>query len=239
VCRSFRNNFVLPVGLYWKVSTVSERSKKPFVLTIDFSFMTFKKIMPLIVLVLGLQSPGLFAADLISNGSNETVQSKQGLFDRSLHQYTIPDVLLINNKNEKIALIDALGGNGAILLDFVFTTCPSFCPIMSAIFKQVQNVTGKSAANVRFVSISIDPEHDTPERLDAYAKRFSAGSDWQFLTGSVTDILSVQKAFDAYRGDKMNHQQLIFVKPANELSWMKINGIVEVQEIINVMRLHP
>ena len=58
------------------------------------------------------------------------------------------------------------------------------------------------------VSISIDPEYDTPEALNAYARRFDAGPQWEFLTGSLDDSIAVQKAFDADRGDKMNHAPL-------------------------------
>ena len=56
------------------------------------------------------------------------------------------------------------------------------------------------------ISFSIDPEYDTPERLRKYAALFNAGPQWQFLTGSLANSVAIQKAFDVYRGNKMNHE---------------------------------
>lgn len=71
--------------------------------------------------------------------------------------------------------------------NFVFTRCPSVCPLLSAKFKKLQ---GKLAdmPDVQFVSFSVDPEHDTPEVLAAYAERYQADARWHFLTGSLEAI---------------------------------------------------
>lgn len=66
--------------------------------------------------------------------------------------------------------------------DFIFTTCPGPCPRMSSQMHLVRNEV-KELPDVRFVSFTVDPEHDTPEVLAAYAKKFQAGDGWYFLTG--------------------------------------------------------
>lgn len=72
--------------------------------------------------------------------------------------------------------------------NFIFTRCPSACPMLTAKFKALQ-ADLRDLPRVRFVSISVDPEHDTPAVLMAYARRFSADtSRWSFLTGPLEQI---------------------------------------------------
>lgn len=76
--------------------------------------------------------------------------------------------------------------------DFVFTTCGSICPIMSARMTDVQRQTPGS---VNLVSFTVDPEHDTPEVLKAYGQGLGADfSRWHFLTGSRQQMS--QAAYD-------------------------------------------
>ena len=71
------------------------------------------------------------------------------------------------------------------LADFVYTTCPGPCPIISAHMARLDRTLPPEA---RMVSFSTDPQHDTPTVLKAYAKRFGAGERWIFLTGPKDEI---------------------------------------------------
>jgi protein SCO1/2 len=67
--------------------------------------------------------------------------------------------------------------------DFIFTTCPGPCPMMSSRMREVQTATADTP-DVHLVSFTVDPAHDTPEVLAAYAKHFLAQPvRWHFLTG--------------------------------------------------------
>jgi protein SCO1/2 len=71
--------------------------------------------------------------------------------------------------------------------DFMFTTCPGPCPRMSSQMRQVQ--TALAYADVKIVSFTIDPEHDTPHVLSDYAARYAARPGvWYFLTGPVPTL---------------------------------------------------
>lgn len=82
------------------------------------------------------------------------------------------------------------------IADFVFTRCAGICPLMSGHMKTLQN-RFQDADGVRFVSFSVDPEHDTPEILKKYGERFGANPEkWFFLTGDKNEIFALsQKAF--------------------------------------------
>jgi protein SCO1/2 len=91
---------------------------------------------------------------------------------------------------------------------------------------------GKDLDKVRIVSISIDPEYDTPARLLAYSKQFGAKPQWQHYTGTLANSIAVQKVFAAYRGDKMNHVPLIFISSSDKKSWVRLEGFPKAEQII-------
>ena len=159
-------------------------------------------------------------------------------YESSLHSYAIPELSLIDIDNNKVLLSKTLGEEGPVILNFIFTTCTTICPILSATFSQVQRKLGDKEKNVRMISVTIDPEQDTPERLKEYAGRFKAGTDWQFLTGSIDDIIATQKAFDAYRGDKMNHIPLTFLRSKTDGQWVRLEGFASAAEVVAEYRQH-
>ena len=95
---------------------------------------------------------------------------------------------------------------------------------------------GEESKDVRMISISIDPEYDTPDRLKTYAQRFNAGPQWQFLTGEIEDIIAIERTFGAYRGAKMSHEPLTFIRGKVNDSWVRINGIASAEDIIREYR---
>jgi protein SCO1/2 len=102
---------------------------------------------------------------------------------------------------------------------------------MSATFSSVQKRLGSDSEKVRMISVSIDPEYDTPDALKAYAQRFKAGPQWAFLTGSQDDSIAVQKAFDADRGDKMNHAPLTLIRATRDSQWIRYDGFATAAEL--------
>ncbi len=134
----------------------------------------------------------------------------------------IPRVTLTDHRGAAVSLPALL--EGPVLVQFIFTTCPTICPVMVRAFAGIQ----QQLPGVRMVSISIDPEHDTPERLNAYAQELKAGPDWSLLTGRLEDVLAVQKAFDAYRGNKMRHEPVMYARFGD--GWIRFHGLMPAGE---------
>jgi protein SCO1/2 len=106
-----------------------------------------------------------------------------------------PPFRLTDQDGRPLALEDLRGKT--VVLDFIFTHCTGPCPVMTGLHVDVQRaLSPRERAKTRFVSISLDPERDTPAVLRAYAlKRGADLSDWSFLTGPSADVEAVLKAY--------------------------------------------
>jgi len=100
-----------------------------------------------------------------------------------------PNVELITQDGKKVRFYDDLIKGKIVGIDLIYTTCKYNCPLETARLVQLQKLMGdRMGKDVFFYSISIDPEHDTPEVLKAYAEKYHVGPGWLFLTGKAADI---------------------------------------------------
>lgn len=151
----------------------------------------------------------------------------------SLVDYKVPDLTLVRDDGTRVKLPRELDDGRPVVMNFVYTTCPGICPIMSAMFSEFQDRLGAERSRVHMVSISIDPEQDTPARLREYATKFSAGPQWQHYTGTVADSIAVQKAFGVYRGDKMSHDPLTLMRSEPGKPWVRIDGFATAVDLVS------
>jgi protein SCO1/2 len=155
---------------------------------------------------------------------------------RSIAAYALPRVQLVRADGKRVLLADELNDGRAVVLDFVYTTCTSVCPLSSQTFAALQDKLGIERDRVHLVSISIDPEQDTPDRLQEYARHFDAGPQWQFYTGTAEASLRVQQAFRAYSGDKMSHPPLTLLRVAPGKPWVRFDGFATVDQLLHELQ---
>lgn len=146
--------------------------------------------------------------------------------------YESPSVTLINQMGEEVFLPDLIDGDRIVMVDFVYATCTTICPVLSAGFANFQRRMADEAGNVVLVSFSIDPEHDTPEVMAEYLERYRAREGWYFLTGKRTDIDKVMRAFDAYVSNKMSHRPLTFLKAPGRKEWVRLDGLMGTSDLM-------
>src|SRR5690242_19467161 len=104
------------------------------------------------------------------------------------------NVPLITQDGKVVRFYDDLLKGKAVVINLIYTRCTASCPLETAKLAQVQRLLGdRVGKDVFFYSISIDPTHDTPEALKAYARRFHVGPGWLFLTGKDEDVRLVSK----------------------------------------------
>ena len=158
---------------------------------------------------------------------------KQPRYVATTENYTIPDVELIDQQGTAVSLRTLLESDQPIALNFIFTTCTTICPVMTATFAQMRRELGDTGNELQLVSISIDPEYDRPEKLKTYAEQYQAGESWEFLTGDGDDIVQVLKSFDSYAGSKMNHQPVTLLKRPDSSSWTRLDGLASGKDLAN------
>lgn len=134
-------------------------------------------------------------------------------FNKSLYTVMkVPDFELINQNGKKISNKDMLGK--VYLVEFFFSRCPTICPVMNKNMKFIQDEVNNPEFGI--ISISIDPDNDTPEVLKNHARMVGATSpNWHFLTGDRDYIGNLADKFNIYVGDKeddsesLNHSGMI------------------------------
>ena len=146
-------------------------------------------------------------------------------FTVSTQNYKVPDVDLVEQSGTHVALRKLLEGDSPVAVNFIFTTCTTICPVMTATFAQMRKELGSDADRIQLVSITIDPEHDTPAVLAKYAEHFDASSGWQFLTGSPKTVERVLRTFDAWTGSKTNHRPITLLHKRGETHWVRLEGL--------------
>jgi protein SCO1/2 len=119
-----------------------------------------------------------------------------------------------------------------VVVDFIFGTCTTICPVLSAAYVNLQQKLGPDSQKVKLVSISIDPENDSPKVMKEYLKRYRAKPGWDFLTGSRADIDSVMYAFNAYIPNKMSHYPLTLIRSPSDGKWTRIFGLMSSSEFL-------
>jgi protein SCO1/2 len=153
-------------------------------------------------------------------------------YARQVASYRLPAMSLVRSDGKKAAFPQEIDDGRPVVLNFIYTTCTAVCPILSQSFAEFQRRLGSRREQVHMVSISIDPEEDTPKRLADYAARFDAGPQWDFYSGSVAASVSLQKAFQAWFGDKMHHRPVTFLRAAPGQPWLRLEGFVSPDELL-------
>ncbi len=183
---------------------------------------------------LGAIALGDPAAHESSHASARTAAETSSSSDvhRSVTQYALPRVTLTREDGKRVDLATELNDGRPVVLNFIYTSCTTICPMSSAVFEQFQDKLGDARDSVHLVSISIDPEQDTPARLRAYAAQFHAGKAWNHYSGSLESSVTVQRTFNAYRGDKMAHVPLTLLREAPGKPWVRFDGFARSEDLL-------
>ncbi len=151
---------------------------------------------------------------------------------RILAEYTVPQVKLVRADGKTVSLAEELNDGRPVVLNFIFTTCTTICPLMSQTFARLEKLLGPERDKVHLVSITLDPEEDTPARLTEYARSLHAGPEWQYYTGTVQAIKAAEMAFGLYIGNKMTHTPLTLLRVAPGKPWLRINGFATADDLL-------
>ena len=140
-----------------------------------------------------------------------------------------PDVQLTTQDGARVRFYDLIKGK-TVAIELIYTSCRFACPLETARLAQVQRLLGdRMGRDVFFYSISIDPEHDTPAVLKAFAETFHAGPGWTFLTGQRADIERLARKLGLYSTpnpeDKDGHVPALLIGNEATGDWMRASAL--------------
>jgi protein SCO1 len=140
---------------------------------------------------------------------------------------TAPEFALTSQDEAQVTLADFRGR--VVVVTFIFTMCTATCPVLTPMMSFVQDQLGSAfGAKIAFVSITVDPERDTPEVLKEYAQAFGANlAGWSFLTGAPTAIQDVTHRYGVYASKSKN----------GDVDHTFLTSIVDPQGILRVQYL--
>jgi protein SCO1/2 len=139
-----------------------------------------------------------------------------------------PDVTLTTQDGKAVKFYDVIKGK-IVAIDLIYTNCQFACPIETSKLARIQQILGdRMGREVFFVSISIDPEHDTPAVLKAYGAKFNAGPGWTFLTGKIADIDALSKKLGLWsdpRETQDGHTPMLLLGNEASGEWMRVSAL--------------
>lgn len=144
----------------------------------------------------------------------------------------LPDVTVVTETGQRVPFHALIDGR-TVAINFIFTSCPAVCPLMGASFANVKSHLGKR--DVQLISVSIDPETDTPARLTEWRKRFGTASGWTLVTGAKPDIDQLLKAFGVFSANAVTHSPSAFVADTRRGVWRKVDGLAPPSTFLSVI----
>jgi len=146
------------------------------------------------------------------------------------------DVELINQDGQKVRFYSDVLKNKIVAINTFFTTCTNICPPMNRNFEKMQDAVGdRLGKDVFLVSITVDPETDTPPRLKEYASRFHARPGWLFLTGKKENVDWALYKLGQYVETKDDHTSIFIIGNEPKGLWKKAFGLAKSEELIRIL----
>jgi protein SCO1/2 len=140
-----------------------------------------------------------------------------------------PNLELTTHEGERVRFYDLIKDK-TVAIELIYTTCKYACPLETARLAQVQELLGdRMGRDIFFYSVTIDPLHDTPPVLKAYAEKYRAGRGWTFLTGKPADIVLLSKKLGLYSApdpsNKDGHVPTLLIGNESTGQWMRASAL--------------
>ena len=153
----------------------------------------------------------------------------------SISSSRIPDIAVYDQTGKRLNFYRDLVKGKTVAINFIFTTCTTICPPLTATFRRVQQDLAARGSDVKLISISVDPATDTPERLREFAAKFKAAPGWTFVTGGKTEIDSLLQSLGVAVSDKNDHTPMILIGNDVADRWTRSYGLSSPVTLVKVI----
>jgi protein SCO1 len=149
----------------------------------------------------------------------------------------VPNVPVVNQDGETFHFFEDLVRDKIVAINFIYTSCPDICPLTTARMAQLQERLGEAVGrNFHLISLSVDPENDTPEVLKEYSEAFGRRPGWQFLTGKPEDIQAIRYRLGDRRKVLSEHTQEIKIGNGATGEWQRSALLGDMESLVMAIR---
>jgi protein SCO1 len=151
---------------------------------------------------------------------------------------SLRDIHLVDLDGMPVRFKSEAVGNRIVVVDFIYTSCTTICPMTSTIIGKVQDRLMETLGegfgrDVKLITLTVDPATDTPERLKDYAANFGSPAGWLWLTGDKPQVNKVLIGLGAYAVDFTRHSGAVLVGDAQSDDWIRLYGIPDPGDIVD------
>lgn len=148
----------------------------------------------------------------------------------------LPDTALLDQDGRNVRLKSDVIGERIVIVDFIYTSCTTVCPVVSAVMAQAQGrLAARLGRDVALVTVTVDPVRDTPARLKDYGARIGSAAGWTWLTGAKPQVDEVLKGFGAYTPNFVDHPPLVLVGDAKSGKWLRFYGFPSPDQLVTAV----
>jgi protein SCO1/2 len=188
------------------------------------------------LLVVAILSAGAAAADEDPHAKHRAMMKQKSEPAAESVRIDLRDQWLVDQNGRDLKFVGDVIGDNIVVMDFVYTTCTTICPVLSALFTQVQSQLGDAVGDeVTLVSMSVDPVRDTPQRLKAYSAKHRAGEGWLWLTGEKGDVEDVLTGLGAYTPSFEDHPSMVLIGDGRTGEWKRLFGFPKPDRIVQIV----
>lgn len=149
------------------------------------------------------------------------------------HYFT--DLPLVTQDGKEVRFYSDVLKDRVVLINFIYTHCPDACPLIGKTLSQAQALLGEAfGTRIHFVSVSVDPDNDTPQALRRYAGEVGARPGWIFLTGKNTE--AVVRKLGQFTAEAEDHSMILILGNVKTGHWMKMRPDSPVAAIAEQLR---
>jgi protein SCO1/2 len=180
--------------------------------------------------------PSIGAADEDPHAKHRAMMKQKSEPAAESAEIDLRDRLVVDQDGRELMFVSDVIGDNIVVMDFVYTTCTTICPVLSALFTQVQGKLGDAVGDeVTLVSMSVDPVRDTPQRLKAYSAKHRAGDGWLWLTGPKADVDDVLIGLGAYTSNFEDHPSMVLIGDGRTGVWKRLFGFPNPDRIVQIV----
>lgn len=171
--------------------------------------------------------------DLVRQSASAPATATQAEVNVSGKSMNIPDIEVLDQDGQTRHFYSDLIKGKTVAINFIFTNCTTICPPLGATFARVQRELGDK--DVHFISVSVDPLTDTPERLKAWGAKFKAGAGWTFVTGNKPEIDQLLRALGASAARREDHTPSVVIGNDSLNVWTRTFGLAKTTQMVSLI----